>query len=419
MAEDNSTSRHFADSIDPEAAPQRARRKGAHFSGPSDEEVPMPASPVAAVPELEWGANDPFAPKSEETPAGGEQVDDLPFDGTTSYQPQGTAQAIGHVPVASPSTVPSVDHPGDTLPRNPLLDAQPRLNTDRYAVSTPDILAVPDAPLTPQQEELGATGSNTPVRIQATKGVESSMDAPRPITVDPSSSGTFRTIGADEGAVLTTRDTAAAGKQAALSNRSASSGSRRSRAMSQATFQQLASSQEARAARAKGKPNNTVVLAILLVAVLIGAAGFLFFGNVLNSVQAGGKKPGVEQTVVDPGSSVAFGGYTYSLSQDQGGAWSVVRKLEDGTGAAALFALPGTPFKLVLWKDTILVPENLADSWDVMVYTIADGSEPARYALPDGTPVGGQGSLTDVRLEGDALTLTDASGQPTTLALAG
>jgi hypothetical protein len=237
--------------------------------------------------------------------------------------------------------------------------------------------------------------------------------------VDPSSSGTFRTIGADEGAVLTTRDTAAAGKQAALSNRSASSGSRRSRAMSQATFQQLASSQEARAARAKGKPNNKVVLAILLVAVLIGAAGFLFFGNVLNSVQAGGKKPGVEQTVVDPGSSVAFGGYTYSLSQDQGGAWSVVRKLEDGTGAAALFALPGTPFKLVLWKDTILVPENLADSWDVMVYTIADGSEPARYALPDGTLVGGQGSLTDVRLEGDALTLTDASGQPTTLALAG
>ena len=204
MAEDNSTSRHFADSIDPEAAPQRARRKGAHFSGPSDEEVPTPASPVAAVPELEWGANDPFAPKSEEAPAGGEQVDDLPFDGTTSYQPQGTAQTIGHVPVASPSTVPSVDHPGDTLPRNPLLDAQPRLNTDRYAVSTPDSLAVPDAPLTPQQEELGATGSNTPVRIQATKGVESSMDAPRPITVDPSSSATFRTIGADTIGMSTT-----------------------------------------------------------------------------------------------------------------------------------------------------------------------------------------------------------------------
>jgi hypothetical protein len=419
MAEDNSTSRHFADSNDSETAPARPRRRGAHFSEPSVEQAPAPARPVADAPELEWGANDPFAPKADEVPADEAPANGLPFDGKTSYQPQGTAQAVGHVPVASPSTVPSVDHPGDTLPRNPLLDAQPRVNTDSYAVSTPDILAVPDAPLTPQQEELGATGPNAPVRIQVTKGVESSMDAPRPITVDPSSSGTFRTIGADEGAVLTTRDTAAAGKQAALSNRSASSGSRRSRAMSQATFQQLASSQEARAARATGKPNNKVVLAILLVAVLIGAAGFLFFGNVLNSVRPGGKEPGVEQAVVDPGSSVAFGGYTYSLSQDQSGAWSVVRKLDDGTGATALFALPGTPFKLVLWKDTILVPENLADGWDVMVYTIADGSEPARYALPDGTPVGGQGTLADVRLEGDTLTLTDADGQPTMLSPVG
>jgi hypothetical protein len=202
MAEDNSTSRHFADSNDSETAPARPRRRGAHFSEPSVEQAPAPARPVADAPELEWGANDPFAPKADEVPADEAPANGLPFDGKTSYQPQGTAQAVGHVPVASPSTVPSVDHPGDTLPRNPLLDAQPRVNTDSYAVSTPDILAVPDAPLTPQQEELGATGPNAPVRIQVTKGVESSMDAPRPITVDPSSSGTFRTIGADEGAVL-------------------------------------------------------------------------------------------------------------------------------------------------------------------------------------------------------------------------
>jgi len=414
MAEDNNTLRHLADAAEGE---QPARRRGAHFAAPAAEDAaPQHASaePDPSVPA--WGANDPFAPQVDE-PQPAAPVSDLPFDGSSTFKPQGIGQAEGHIPVASPSTVPSVDHPGDTLPRNPLLDAQPRVDTDGYALHTPDILAVPDAPATPQQEELGASGSFAPVRIQTTKGVESSMDSPRPINVDPAASGAFRTIAADEGAVLTTRDTAAAGKEAALSNLSATSGKRRSRAMSQATFQQLASSQEARAARAKGKPNNKVVLAILLVAVLIGAAGFLLFGRVLNRPAGGGDAAGAEQSVVDPSASVSFGGYAYSVSQDQNGTWSVVRKLEDGTGATALFTLSGTPFKLVLWEDTILVPENLADGWDVMAYTIADGSEAVRYATSDGTPVGGQGTLADVRLEGNNLLLTDADGQLLTIPL--
>lgn len=120
---------------------------------------------------------------------------------------------------------------------------------------------------------------------------------------------------------------------------------------------------------------------------------------------------GQEQVGTD--GTVSYAGETYALSQAADGAWSLVNAAGD-----ALIALEGTPVALVRTADTLLIPENRDDGWDVVSYVIGGHLDGITYVVgPDGNPAGGSGDIESVELDGTTLRVT-AGGSTTDVALA-
>ena len=102
---------------------------------------------------------------------------------------------------------------------------------------------------------------------------------------------------------------------------------------------------------------------------------------------------------VEVGGSLSFGGDSFALTQQEDGAWALVRTSSTGT-STTLFLLEGTPVALARISDTILIPENRNGGWDVVCYVI-DGHSSASYvSSPDGTVVGGEGRRGERRAGG-------------------
>ena len=112
---------------------------------------------------------------------------------------------------------------------------------------------------------------------------------------------------------------------------------------------------------------------------------------------------------VEVGWSLSFGGDSFALTQQEDGAWALVRTSSTGT-STTLFLLEGTPVALARISDTILIPENRNGGWDVVCYVI-DGHSSASYvSSPDGTVVGGEGDAASAELGDNAIVVTDSSG---------
>ena len=118
-----------------------------------------------------------------------------------------------------------------------------------------------------------------------------------------------------------------------------------------------------------------------------------------------------EQAGVD--GSVSYGNETYSLSQGEEGTWALVNAAGD-----VLFEIEGAPAALLRSAETILIPENREDGWDVVCYVIGGHLSGVTYVVDsNGDAVGGSGSIDSVELEDTTLRVTDDSGSTTDVSL--
>lgn len=270
-------------------------------------------------------------------------------------------------------------------PAQPAAQAPSRIRFPRpKTVSPGDTMSIPVHPTGPD-----ATSAYVPIETEA----------PRPIGVDPSETGSFARLSSGQGARLTTRDNAMEAREAATISHEAG-GARR---MSRSRRPQVASHQT------QTRGSRKVFVGIAIAVVVVVAVGFVLLRGLLAS---GGAQPDeptqVEQTQVAIDQAITYNDATYRLAQQDDGGYALTRAYGDGE-ATALFELTGTPVQLVLCNGALIVPENLDDGWDVIAYTLADGSVPVQVADADGNPVGGDGAITSVELDDTVLHVeTDA-----------
>lgn len=123
-----------------------------------------------------------------------------------------------------------------------------------------------------------------------------------------------------------------------------------------------------------------------------------------------------QQDEQDVDGSVTFHGQKYALEKQDDGKVGVVRISDSGT-KTVMFEVEGTPTGLILYNDTILVPENRESSWDVVACALVDGSLPTLIADKNGQAVGGNGQISSATLDGSTLKVTDSSGNTTSVSL--
>ena len=280
----------------------------------------------------------------------------------------------------------STGTPGSGSPATGASRAEARVGVPRFSSTASDFkMNVPKVPSGPD-----ATSAFVPL----------DADAPRPIGVDPSETGSFTRLGSGEGARLTTRDNATEAREAAVISRE-HVGDRRLR---KASRPQVASHQT------KTKGNRRLFVGLGIAVVVVIALGFFLLHGILNTIDKQPEKPSqVEQTQVPTDQPITYNDATYRIAQQDDGTYALTRAYGDGE-ATALFTLSGTPVQLVLCNGAIILPENLDGTWDVIAYTLGDGSVPVQVADKDGNPVSGEGSITSVALEGTVLHVTADSG---------
>ena len=230
-------------------------------------------------------------------------------------------------------------------------------------------------------------------------------DAPRPIGVDPSVTGSFSTISARQGAVLSTRETAARAAEAAREGRERSQVGKPAR--------------RARSAERDARANSRRVF--VAVAAIVAALALTALIALVGSCSAGGNAPVGEGgetpaiTTVANNTSVDLGGYTFSTVQAEDGSWVFERTGREDP----IYTFSGTPVSLSLFGGVFYIGENLPDgTWDVICYMSADGAVPSQMLNADNQPVVGAGSLASCAVEGTDLVLTDAQGAKTVVPLA-
>lgn len=229
-------------------------------------------------------------------------------------------------------------------------------------------------------------------------------DAPRPIGVDPSVTGSFSTIRGGQGAVVSTRETASRAAGAAREALDASGVVR-----SSARKRRAAAPKPQRAPKAAVA--GIVVAAVVVIALAVLAVRSLT-APAPTDVAA---QTAVAQTNASVGEGVNVAGSTYKTQQGDGG-WELVKS--SGEGDVVVAQLSGTPVGLCLSEGTLVVPENLSDgTWDVICYMVADGSTPTQLLGNDGNPVVGSGELASADVDGSELVLTAADGSQTRASL--
>ena len=232
-------------------------------------------------------------------------------------------------------------------------------------------------------------------------------DAPAPIGVNPSESGSFSRITAAEGARVTTR--ANASETASFR----AQGTRPIEAVRMSAGRPLVEHHEA------AVETNGRVFAILGVAALLVV---LFFGWLI--VRAFGsvdKEPVTviaEQVQAGATDTIEYRGVNYALTQLNDGSYALTTTSEDQEGSATLCELKGTPVALILYDTAFIMPENLSDgTWDLVAYHLGGGSVTQRVTGGDGNPIIEEGEIADASLSGDDIKITTTEGESYTISL--
>ncbi len=246
-------------------------------------------------------------------------------------------------------------------------------------------------------------------------GVTVPDGAPRPIGVDPSETGAFSTLASGEGAVIHDRGSASEAASAARKNFRRGTSARMHRGKRpQVASRQVGGTRVSRPV-VIGLGVAAVCVVVVLAVVVIGA-----LHTVPTSLQGGADDAPVrvEQTQDDQGQGIEYGGFVYSVRQnDDGAGYSFVRTQSTGGEPQVLFQLQGTPVTVVLYNGAFLIPQNLGDSWNVISWVMGDGSVDAVLAREDGTPVEGGGTVSSAKLDGSNLVLSFDNNVTDTVAL--
>lgn len=243
----------------------------------------------------------------------------------------------------------------------------------------------------------------------------------RPSHVDPRR---LTTLHAGQGAEVTTRKNAAHAANIARSNAEERFRKRHSSERLSAAAGSASRRLGQKEVQVVGGPERTKknILIIVGVAILALAVLFILVRCVTGALTQGEEGPVQEQeeqpaeatqSQADASGSVTLGGVSYSLKQAEDGTWSVT----SADGANELFALEGTPSGIILYNGVVVVPESLAEGWDIVAYMPADGSLPTKVMGSDGNVAGGSGSIVSATLSGSSINVVDSTGATTSVAL--
>lgn len=256
--------------------------------------------------------------------------------------------------------------------------------------------------------------------------------APRPERQRPvrlaSESDQIATIGAGQGAQVTTRHNAAQVADQARRN---------------AERRYAQRHPEARPAPSGPRRSRLNVVLLVVAAVLVLALVFVL-GTLINSAlfpsEQASDTPATDQTLhlteseqqlqqeqdahdagqeqVGADGSVSYDGQAYALSQADDGTWELVY----ADSGETVCRLGGTPVALLRTGGTLLVPENVDGGWDVVCYVVGghtalDG-EPT-YVMAGDQRAGGTGTISadGISFDGSSLHVTDDTGSTTDIAL--
>ena len=261
------------------------------------------------------------------------------------------------------------------------------------------------------QGRRGVRASNVPVVDTADE-----QDAPRPIGVNPSETGSFQHISASEGARVENRDnvgSVSADSTSSWSNVGMGAQKRMGKAHRPLRRKE---------APTDGPMSGRMRWAVALLAVLVLVILFFLLRSCLDAGQTEAPQQAqVEQTQTTPAGSIEYRGTTYSIEKQDDGTYALVGRTDSAADATVFMQFDGEPIQLVLYNGAFIIPENTSDGWDVMAYTIGSGSVGSQVVDADGEPVGETGhTISSVELkesEGTML-VTDDAGTVTTVALA-
>lgn len=220
------------------------------------------------------------------------------------------------------------------------------------------------------------------------------------------------TIGAGQGARVTTRKNAGEAAEQARKN---------------ATRRYLERHPEARASEVGPERNHKNVLLLVLAAITVLVAVFLLVrcvGGLLGGIEVDDGDGQVVQDVAtedeavveDPESesaaadgALSYEGKTYAMALQENGSWGMVATAEDGS-TTLLFYIEGTPAALARHKNVLLVAENRESSWDVVCFSL--GGTTASYLVDgDGNRAGAEGQATALEVADTTLRVTTATGE--------
>ena len=235
-------------------------------------------------------------------------------------------------------------------------------------------------------------------------------DAPRPIGVDPSESGSFQRITAADGARVTTRINASETASFRLEN---------SRPM-EAVRMSSAGRPKVERHEVAVQPNKRVFIILGIAAAVVLLVVGTLLTRALISVEPADDGTGVqvEQTQASGDEGIEYRGSTYAVTQQEGGAYALTSLSEGSSTPAVLHELAGTPVTLILYNTVFIIPENLGDdTWDLIAYPLGGGSVAQQVTDGSGNPVVGKGQIAEAKLVGDAVEVTTTSGEKQSVSL--
>ncbi len=273
-----------------------------------------------------------------------------------------------------------------------------------------------------ETKDRGATHASPPKRAKRFKSPanqdvpsarpQSSQDIPEvvrtnePFTVSPEVSGALPKLDAGKGAVITNR-----------SNAASTTGS--FPPIDENMIKASRRAQEKRKKQSRRRTSKKSISFIIgLVLALIAVIYIMFSSPAEDTLQqTPGQAPEQRVKVAQDG-EVEFRGSIFSLSESKG-TWELVSRPKSGEGDVRKYlTFEGKPVSLILYEGGFIIPEDLPNNtWDVVTYTVSDGSVVSKLLDSSGKPVGGSGKVTKAEVSGDNLNLTLDSGKTQSIKL--
>lgn len=251
-----------------------------------------------------------------------------------------------------------------------------------------------------------ATANSTSSPVIPATGVSS--DAPRPITQEAALTGEFKTLDAHQGAVVHDRNSAGEAAHAARNVIRKNQPQRMRRASAPRV-------RDNSAFKAQNKGHAFIGVGVAAVAILCLFAVALY-ALLSPSTSLTGDTSRPEQAQTDTNGFISYDGYNYGTQQNSDGSYAFARSTDNGEDLV-LFDLEGTPATCILYKSAFLIPQNTQDGYNVIAWTMGDGSDPLPLTDASGAPVQGSQSVSAASIADATLTLTLSDGSVQTVPL--